>query len=67
MFPNVLATGHSTLESSCSSFALSFLAPQEGYLLRSASIAFSIGSAVACEQLWGLLLRFNSPSGPLSL
>jgi hypothetical protein len=51
MFPKVLATGHSTLESSCSSLALSFLAPHEGYLPRSANIAFSIVSGVAWEQL----------------
>jgi hypothetical protein len=51
MFPKVLATGHSTLESNCSSFALSFRAPQEGYFPHSANIAFSITSGVACEQL----------------
>jgi hypothetical protein len=51
MFPKVLATGHSKRESNCSSLALSFLAPQEEYLPRSANIAFSMASGVACEQL----------------
>jgi hypothetical protein len=47
MFPNVLADGHSTLGSSFSRRAFSFRAPQEGYLLRKASIAFSVASDVA--------------------
>jgi hypothetical protein len=51
MFPNVLAAGQSTLGSSCSNLALSFRAPQEGYLLRNARIAFSVLSGVAWEQL----------------
>jgi hypothetical protein len=51
MLPNVLAAGQSTLDSNCSNLALSFRAPQDGYLLRKARIAFSILSGVACEQL----------------
>ena len=51
MLPNVLAAGQPTLGSSCSSLALSFRAPQDGYLLRNARIAFSILSGVAWEQL----------------
>ena len=46
MFPKVLSIDHSMLESSCSSLALSFLAPHEGYLVRSANIAFSIALGV---------------------
>jgi hypothetical protein len=51
MLPNVLAAGQSTLGSSCSNLALSLRAPQDGYLLRNARIAFSVLSGVAWEQL----------------
>jgi len=51
MLPNVLAAGQSTPGSNCSNLALSFRAPQDGYLLRNARIAFSVLSGVAWEQL----------------
>lgn len=57
MLPKVLAAGQATLGSSFSSRAFSFRAPQIGYLLRKAKIAFSIASGVAWEHPRGLLLR----------
>jgi hypothetical protein len=50
MLPNVLAAGQATLGSNFSRRAFSFLAPQDGCLLRSAKIAFSSASGVAWEQ-----------------
>jgi hypothetical protein len=54
---HVLAAGHTTSGCSISSLALSFRAPQDGCLARSAKRAFSIGSSVAWEQLCGRRLR----------
>ena len=47
MFPKVLAAGHATSGCNISNRALSFRAPQDGCLARSARIAFSIESSVA--------------------
>jgi hypothetical protein len=67
MLPNVLAAGHMTRGCSTSNLAFSFRAPQLGCLFRSAKIAFSTTSEVACEHPCGLRLRSSSPSGPTSL
>ena len=59
--------GQTTSGCSISSLALSFRAPQDGCLARSAKIAFSMGSSVAWENLCGRRLRSTSASGPISL
>jgi hypothetical protein len=64
MLPNVLAAGHTTSGCSISSLALSFRAPQDGCLARSAKMAFSIGSSVEWEQLCGRRLRIYEPFRP---
>lgn len=60
----MLAAGQLTFGFICSSRALSFLAPQEGNLFRSARTSFSISADVAYGELCGVRVRSSSPSGP---